>query len=391
MGSPKAAALAGPRPGRRPTGVSDLSRYRIGVLYGDGIGPEVVTAAVEVADAARAATGLQVQWVELPVGLSAYERVGHTLPPDTVAALEELDGWILGPVSHHVYDVHRPEMVNPSGALRKRFDLYANVRPARAFPGVATRYPGVDLVVVRENTEGFYPDRNVLDGNGELRIDAETVVSVRVITRRASMRIAEFAFELAVERARARGWPDGGASAPRVTAVHKANVLRRGDGLFLECCRQVAARYPEVRFDDAHVDAMAMFLVQKPQAFDVLVTTNLFGDILSDEAAGLVGGLGLAPSLNVGTDRAMAQAVHGSAPDIAGQGIANPVAEILSLSMLFAWLGQRHDDEAARVTARRMAAGVEAVLAEGRTLTPDLGGAARTVHFTRAVCERVAS
>ena len=361
------------------------------MLHGDGIGPEVVPAAVKVADAARALSGLDVQWVELPVGLSAYRELGHTLPPQTVRALEGLDGWLLGPVSHHIYDIHRPEMVNPSGALRKGFDLYANVRPARALPGVPALRPDVDLVVVRENTEGFYPDRNVLDGNGELRIDPDTVVSVRVVTRRACLRVAEFAFELATERARARGRPDAARRRPRVTAVHKANVLRRGDGLFLECCRQVAARYPEVAFDDAHVDAMAMFLVQRPQTLDVLVTTNLFGDILSDEAAGLVGGLGVAPSLNVGHGRAMAQAVHGSAPDIAGQGIANPVAEILSLAMLLGWLGQRHGDDRARRTAAAMAAAVEAVLAEGRVLTPDLGGRAGTEEFTEAVCRRLAS
>ncbi|HEY8486039.1 MAG TPA: isocitrate/isopropylmalate dehydrogenase family protein [Limnochordales bacterium] len=364
-----------------------MGSYRIGVLYGDGIGPEVVAASVQVGEAACRACGLAVDWVELPVGLSAYRSVGSTLPASTVEELERCDGWVLGPVSHHVYDVLRPEMANPSGMLRKRFDLYANVRPARAFPGVPTAYPGVDMVVVRENTEGFYADRNVLDGNGELRIDADTVVSVRVVTRRACRRIAEFAFQLARERAarRAAGKGPGAGRPARVTAVHKANVLRRGDGLFLECCREVAQRYPDVAFDDAHVDAMALFLVQKPQAYDVLVTTNLFGDILSDEAAGLVGGLGLAPSLNVGSERAMAQAVHGSAPDIAGRNVANPVAEILSVAMLFAWLGQRHDDQAARRAAALMEEAVERVLAEGRVRTPDLGGGATTSDFARAV------
>ncbi|HWP34994.1 MAG TPA: isocitrate/isopropylmalate family dehydrogenase [Thermodesulfobacteriota bacterium] len=356
--------------------------YRLGVLEGDGIGPEVVRAAVQVVDAACAAAGgPAIEWVPLPVGLAAYERDGTTLPAATLAALETCDGWLLGPVSTHAYDGGRPEMPNPSAVLRRRFDLYANVRPARSLRGVESRYAGVDLVIVRENTEGFYTDRNVLDGNGELRIDPDTVVSVRVVTRRASLRIAEYAFALAAERARARG------ATARVTAVHKANVLRHGDGLFLACCREVAARYPEVRFDTAHVDAFAMFLVQRPEAYDVVVTTNLFGDILSDEAAGLVGGLGLAPSLNAGARVAMAQAVHGSAPDLAGRGVANPVAEILSAQMLLAWLGQRHDDEAARAAARRIGGAVERVLAEGRVRTPDLGGRHRTAELTSAIVD----
>lgn len=357
-----------------------MRRYRIGVLEGDGIGPEVVRPAVESVDAARAAAGgPDVEWIPLPMGLSAYEREGSTLPAATVAALETCDGFILGPVSHHTYAAGRPEMANPSGTLRKRLDLYANVRPARSFAGVPTRYTGVDLVVVRENTEGFYADRNVLDANGELRPDADTVISVRVVTRRASTRIAEYAFALAVERARARG------RAAHVTAVHKQNVLKLGDGLFLECCREVAARYPDVVFDTAHVDAFAMFLVQRPEAYDVIVTTNLFGDVLSDETAGLVGGLGLAPSLNVGARTAMAQAVHGSAPDIAGRGIANPVAEILSAQMLLAWLAERHDDDAARQAAGRIARAVDRVVAEGRVRTPDLGGRDRTEDVGRAV------
>lgn len=357
-----------------------MPRYRIGVLEGDGIGPEVVRPAVDAVEAARAVTGgPAVEWVPLPMGLSAYEREGSTLPAATVAALETCDGFLLGPVSHHTYAAGRPEMANPSGTLRKRLDLYANVRPARSFAGVPTRYAGVDLVVVRENTEGFYADRNVLDGNGEFRPDADTVVSVRVVTRRASSRIAEYAFALAVERARASG------RTPHVTAVHKQNVLKLGDGLFLECCREVAARYPDVVFDTAHVDAFAMFLVQRPEAYDVIVTTNLFGDVLSDEAAGLVGGLGLAPSLNVGAQTAMAQAVHGSAPDIAGRGIANPVAEILSTQMLLTWLGQRHGDDEARAAAERIGRAVDRVVAEGQVRTPDLGGRARTDEVGRAI------
>lgn len=359
-----------------------MSAYRIAVLEGDGIGPEVVPVAVEVAEAAAREAGLALEWVQLPVGLAAYERLGSTLPQATVQALEGCRGWILGPVEHHRYEVGRPDMPNPSGVLRKRFDLYANERPARTLPGVPSRSGQVDLVVVRENTEGFYADRNTLEGDAELKLTPDVVVSLRRVTRRACLRIANYAFQLACRRAELRGRPG------RVTAVHKANVLRRGDGLFLECCREVAARYPEVELDDVHVDAAAYFLVREPSRFDVVVTTNMFGDILSDLAAGLVGSLGVAPSLNAGDSHAMAQAVHGSAPDIAGRGIANPTAEILSVAMLFQWLGRRDGDAAATRAAWLLELAVHSTLAAG-VLTPDLGGTATTCQFARAVRERL--
>lgn len=356
--------------------------YRIAVLEGDGIGPEVVPVAVEVAEAAAREAGLAVEWVQLPVGLAAYERLGSTLPQATVQTLEACHGWILGPVEHHRYEVGRPDMPNPSGVLRKRFDLYANERPARTLPGVPSRYEQVDLVVVRENTEGFYADRNTLEGDAELKLTSDVVVSLRRVTRPACLRIANYAFQLACRRSALRGRPG------RVTAVHKANVLRRGDGLFLECCREVAARYPEVELDDVHVDAAAYFLVREPSRFDVLVTTNMFGDILSDLAAGLVGSLGVAPSLNAGDSHAMAQAVHGSAPDIAGRGIANPTAEILSVAMLFQWLGRGDENAAATRAARLLELAVHSTLAAG-LLTPDLGGTAATCQFGRAVRGRL--
>ncbi|HET9014047.1 MAG TPA: isocitrate/isopropylmalate dehydrogenase family protein [Thermomicrobiaceae bacterium] len=351
--------------------------YRIGVLPGDGIGPEVTTAAVSVLRAAAARADLALDLRPLPVGLDAHTRLGTTLPDETVAALAECDGWILGPVTTHAYT--GPDMPNPSGALRKGFDLYANVRPARSIPGVPALYDGVDLVVLRENTEGFYADRNLLDGNGELRPDADTVISVRVVTRRACERLARAGFALARERRR------------KVTLVHKANVLRRGDGLFLEACRAVAADYPDVAVDDYHVDAFAMHLVMRPRDFDVIVTTNMFGDILSDEAAGLVGGLGLAPGLNAGDRTAMAQAVHGSAPDIAGRGRANPVALILSTAMLCEWLGGRHGDAAASDAGRAIRGAVDAALAAGTVRTPDLGGTAGTEALANAVVASLAA
>ena len=311
-----------------------MGSYRLAVMDGDGIGPEVIGAARQVLRAIPGVvSGLDLSTVDLPVGLSAFEAHGTTLPEHTLLELPHCDGWILGPVTTHAYQ--GPAMPNPSAVLRKRFELYANIRPARSFPGVPSLRPDVDVVVVRENTEGFYADRNMLDGSGEFKPTPDTVLSVRVVTRRASERVARAAFELASRRSK------------HVTLVHKANVLKLGCGLFLESCRSVASDYPDVRVDDYHVDAFAMHLIMHPQDFDVVVTTNLFGDVLSDEAAGLVGGLGLAPGLNAGDDHAMAQAVHGSAPDIAGQGKANPVASILSLAMLLDWLGSRHGDDAA--------------------------------------------
>src|SRR5262249_22780328 len=215
----------------------------------------------------------------------------------------------------------------------------------------------------------------LLDGNGELRPDADTVLAVRVITRKACLRIARAGFELARSRKGRR----------RVSLVHKANVLRRSAGLFLDCCREVARDFPEIAVDDFHIDAAAMHLILKPAHFDVIVTTNMYGDILSDEAAALVGGLGLAPGLNAGERIAMAQAVHGSAPDIAGKGIANPAAEVLSAAMLLEWLGQRGGDAALGRAAEAMQGAVDATLARGRTLTPDLGGQASTMQFAEAV------
>jgi 3-isopropylmalate dehydrogenase len=351
------------------------SGITIAVLAGDDIGPEVVDATVAVLDQAASARGIPITWERLPVGLAAVDEYGSTLPDRTIERLREIPGWILGPVSHRDYPLGDQRYRNPSGYLRKNFELYANLRPSRGWAGVPAVHPDLDLVIVRENTEGFYADRNMLDGNGELRPDEDTVISVRLVTRRASVRVARQAFELARSRDKKK----------TVTAVHKANVLRRGDGLFLACCREVAADYPDVNFDDYLVDAFAMRLILRPDAHDVVVTTNMFGDILSDEAAGLVGGLGLAPGLNAGDDHAMAQAVHGSAPDISGRGIANPTAEILSGAMLLDWLGRTRGPEVLSAAARDIERAVGVALAEGGKLTPDLGGKAGTAQLTEAI------
>ncbi len=348
-----------------------MESLRIAVMEGDGIGPDIVRATEAVLGAAIRPSGVRLTFEHLPVGLAAAESHGSTLPQETRDALGQCQGWILGPVTHHIYDYSNPANVNPSAFLRKQFELYANIRPCRSFPGVKSLHPDVDLVIVRENTEGFYADRNVLDGNGEFRPSADEVISVRVVTRRASTRVAREAFQLARSRGKQR----------RVTAVHKANVLRRGCGLFLEACRAVAAEFPDVALNDMHADAFAMKLILHPQEFDVVVTTNLFGDIFSDEASALVGGLGLAPGLNIGEQRAMAQATHGSAPDIADRHIGNPCAMILSGKLLLEWLATRYAQPALLDAARRIETAVEDTLRRGDHLTPDLGGTAGTADM----------
>lgn len=352
-----------------------MDSVRILALLGDGIGPDIVRSAVVVLQEAARKHGLEVAVDVFPSGLAALETHDSTLPPETLEALPSYPGWILGPVSTHLYPRGDPRYINPSGYLRKQFDLYANIRPVRSFQGVPALHSDIDLVIARENTEGFYADRNVLDGNGEFRPDADTVISLRVITRRACLRLARRAFELARQRNGKR----------RVTAVHKANVLRLGDGLFLDCCREVAKDYPDITLDDAIVDAFAMYLVVRGAEFDVIATTNMFGDILSDEAAGLVGGLGLAASLNEGDKHAMAQAVHGSAPDIAAFHVANPVAEILSRALLFNWLAIRQDVPALQNAAHCIERAVSAVLSSATVVTPDLGGRASTEGLTDAI------
>jgi 3-isopropylmalate dehydrogenase len=356
-----------------------VPKASIAALLGDGIGPDIVHSTVAVLSRAAELQGVELSFTELPAGLEALRGHGSTFPAATREALTSYDGWILGPVSHHGYDFSNDQYINPSSYLRKHFELYANVRPARSLPGVRSLVSDVDLVIVRENTEGFYADRNVMDGTSEFRPNEDLVLSLRVVSRKACLRIARRAFEIAVRRDRRR----------LVTAVHKANVLRQGDGLFLECCRQVAAEFENVAYDEVLVDAFSMYLVMRPQSFDVVVTTNMFGDILSDEAAGLIGGLGLAPGLNAGDQRAMAQATHGSAPDIADLHTANPTAEILSGKLLLDWLADRRGETAFQRVAASVETAVLAVLADGRVKTPDLGGTANTREFTRAIVDKL--
>jgi 3-isopropylmalate dehydrogenase len=356
-----------------------VSTYRLGVLLGDGIGPEIVPASVRVVDAALAAAGAApVEWQELPLGASAIETHDSAIPAATVDALTGLDGWLLGPHDSAAYPEPHRSHLNPSGALRKHFDLYANIRPARAFEGGTAIAPDTDLVIVRENTEGFYADRNTYAGTGEFMPTADVAVAMGVFTRPAIQRIARTALELARRRRK------------KLTIVHKANVLQLSSGLFKRVCLEVAGNYPDVEVDDFHIDAMTVHLLRRASSFDVVVAENMFGDILSDLAGELAGSLGIAPSINASDDRCMAQAAHGSAPDIAGRGLANPIAMILSAGMLLDWLGTRHDDPRAVDAAVRVEAGVRAAVRDGVS-TRDLGGQASTDEFTDAVVERIAA
>jgi 3-isopropylmalate dehydrogenase len=350
---------------------------KIGVLNGDDIGHEVVPETVKVLRAAAAITGLEIDWVNMPIGRQALDTLGTTLPADTLDRLETLDGWILGPIGHMAYP-KRPEAINPHPILRKHFDLFANIRPAKSYPSLPSVHQDVDLIIVRENNEGFQPDRNVVAGSGEFRPTEDVTISVRVITRAGSSKVARAAFDLARTRRK------------HLTAVHKDTVFKLGCGMFAEECRKLAAEYPDVTYDEAIVDTFAMRLVMTPQRYDVVVTTNMFGDILTDEAAGLVGGLGLAPGLCAGPRHAMAQATHGSAPDIAGRGVANPYAMIMSGKMLIGWLGHRRQNQAAIQAAALVEAAMERVIADRRALTPDLGGTASTSAMGDAVADALA-
>jgi isocitrate dehydrogenase (NAD+) len=326
--------------------------YQITLIPGDGIGPEVSAATRRVLEA----TGLKFNWDNRLAGQSALDAVGAPLPAETLAAVKESDATLKGPTGTPTGTGFRSVNVE----LRQKLQLYANYRPARTMPGVPTRYDDIDLIVVRENTEGLYSgiEHEVVPG---------VVESLRIVTERASERIAQFAFETARDQGR-----------KRVTCVHKANILKMSDGLFLRSCRKVSEQYDDIAFDDSIIDAAAMKLVINPHAFDVMVMENLFGDIVSDLTAGLVGGLGLAPSANIGRDVAVFEAVHGTAPDIAGKGLANPTALILSAVLMLRYLGESE-------AAQQVENAVRAVYRDGTARTGDLGGKATTEQFVDAV------
>ena len=351
---------------------------RIAVLPGDGIGTEITTATIEVLRTldTRLQLGLRFEFHE--IGFASLERIGTTISDEVVEACRAADGFILGPVSHLDYPAREKGGINPSGHLRKTLDLFANIRPSRSRPGLPHwGRTAVDLVIVRENTEGFYADRNMHLGVGEFMPTPDVALSVRKITAQASRRIAIAAFELARTRRR------------KVVAVHKANVLKLTDGLFLREVRAVAQAFPEIAYEEQLVDAMAALLVRDAARFDVVVATNMFGDTLSDEAAELSGSLGLAGSINAGDDHCMAQAQHGSAPDIAGQDRANPVSLMQSSGMLLGWLARRGAGDRFADAERLIDGAIDALITKPETRTRDLGGSLGTKAFTAALCEHI--
>src|SRR5512132_1321844 len=375
------ALRAAPHPGHGGSpGMSALSSasVRILVMEGDGIGPEITAATMAVVRAADDLFKLGLSFAPVSIGLAALRAHGTTLPATAVEAAKAADGVILGPVSHNDYPPVAQGGLNPSGELRKRLDLFANIRPAHSRGGLLPRCGSpVDLVIARENTEGFYADRSMFLGSGEFMPTADLALSVRKITRAGSTRIADTAFALAERRRK------------KVTAVHKANVLRVSDGLFLDCVRAVASRFPGVEYEERIIDAMTALLVRDASAFDVIVTTNMFGDILSDLAAEISGSLGLAASLNAGEAHAVAQAQHGSAPDIAGQDRANPASLTGSAAMLLAWLGERRDDARLTQGAGAIERALDAAIAKPEWRTGDLGGPLGTKAFGKRVASAI--
>ena len=349
----------------------------IAILNGDDIGHEIVPAAVEVTRAAAAKTGLKIDWRPMPIGRTALDTHGSTFPEGTMETLAKMDGFILGPIGHQAYP-KVPGAINPHPIMRKGFNLFANVRPTKSFPGLGAIYDDIDLVIVRENNEGFQPDRNVVAGSGEFRPTEDVTISVRVITRAGSSRVARAAFEIAQQRKK------------RLTLVHKNTVFKLGCGMFVEECHRVAKEFPDVTVDEVIVDTMAMRLIRDPQTFDVIVTTNMFGDILTDEAAGLVGGLGMAPGLCIGEGNlAMAQATHGSAPDIAGKGIANPFAMIESARMMIEWLGHNRKIPEAVQAASIMRDAIAVALSNADTRTRDIKGTTGTAGMTAGIIKAI--
>ena len=332
--------------------------YRVTLIPGDGIGPEVAEATAR----AILATGVEIEWERVELHAQAIEESGQSLPPKVAESLDRTRVALKGPVTTPVAGGFQSVNV----ALRRRFDLFANIRPVKSLPGLRTRFQDtrIDMVIFRENTEDLYSGL-------EQEVVKDVVTSLKVITRTASTRIARYAFGY-TRRERRR----------LVIAIHKANIMKLGDGLFLRCCREVAQENPDIDYKELIVDNASMQMVMRPEQFDVLLMPNLYGDIISDLAAGLVGGLGIVPGANLGVTHAVFEAVHGSAPDIAGKGLANPTALMQSAVMMLSYLGEKD-------AAKRMQTAIEKVYAEGEHLTRDTGGTASTEEFTEAVVRKI--
>jgi 3-isopropylmalate dehydrogenase len=346
---------------------------KIAVLPGDDIGPEITEATLAVLEAADRRFDLDLEFQMLDVGMSAHRSTGSTLPAATVEAVRHADGIMLGPCGVSSYPPAKDGGINVPGAIRKIFDLYAKLRPARSRPPLPRAIPGLDCMIVRENTEGFYADRSLFHGPGEFMPTPDCALSFRKITVQASRRIAKVAFAVAQHR---RG---------RITVVGKRHVLQATDGLFFEEVKNESVLHPNVTWREMDVDAMAADLYTRPEDHDVILTTNMFGDILSNEALALSGSLGLAQSLNMGDAHAAANAGHGSAPDIAGRGVANPAGLILSAAMLLRWLGERHQLREFVHAATSVEAAADAAMLDEGSRTADLGGHGKTTTFAQAV------
>ncbi len=343
-----------------------MTHFTISLIGGDGIGPELANSAIRLLNSINDnCSDLKFKILEVEAGDTAKEKYGVALPDFSFDAVKKSDACLKAPVGEYAADVIL--------VLRRYFDLYANVRPARSYPNVKSISPSIDLVTVRENTEDVYL-------GWEFAIDDETVIALRLTTAKASNQIAEYAFREAMRRNKGK----------KVVAVHKANVMRKSDGLFASICRKVASKYPEINYSELYVDACAMNLIRNPEDFDVILTSNLFGDIISDEAAQVVGGLGLSPAANIGQDFALFEPVHGAAFDIANKNIANPSSIFLSIKLMFEWLSERYERKSAEL--KMMANHIENVLVEllkENIKTKDIGGRLHTNEFTKEFLRRM--
>lgn len=339
-----------------------MSKYKISLIPGDGIGPELTEATMEILDAVQQKFDINLDIIKVEAGDKCYEKTGVALPEETIKTIRNSHVCMKGPVGETAADV----IVK----LRIMFDLYANIRPIKTYPPIPSLKPNIDMIFVRENTEDVY--RGI-----EFEME-DTAICIRVITKKNSERIAKKAFETARKR----------NGKKRVTAIHKANVMKLTCGLFARTCRAVATQYPDIKFDELYVDAASMRLIKEPETFDVFVTPNMFGDILSDEAAQLIGGLGMAPGANIGDDFALFEPIHGSAPNRAGKQTANPCSMILSAKMMFDWLGEKYSDQKCFRAAQAIEDAVSETLRKGITI-PDFGGSAKTLEMAEAMAKEI--
>lgn len=355
--------------------------YKIGLCYGDAIGPEITKATEAMLRAGFEKVGLDIEWAVYPMGWEAIHEYNNPVPDVTIEGLKTCDAWVFGPHDSASYPKEHFERANPSGTMRHVFDLYSNCRPAKVYPGVKPEKvkvsPDSDIIVFRENSEGSLPDRNMYRGWGEFMPTEDLCISMAVFSRKATERLAHEAFRWAMKRKK------------HLTIVHKANVIQWSYGFFRQVIKDIGAKYyPEVRIDDFHIDAATAHLVRHMQDFDVIITTNLFGDILSDLAGELTGSLGLGPGINTNDHQCMAQAAHGSAPDIAGKNIANPTGLMLSACLMCDWLAQNRNEPKFDEASKLMEKAILDTMAAGE-MTPDMGGTESTTSYTDRIVARI--